>query len=92
MALTMRPTGLGSGIHKDRPDFTVFCGLWTIGRIYERSGFAEAERWGWLLNGIHEKPLGVDTHGAAPTLEAAKAELHVNWRRWLEWAKLDEVR
>jgi hypothetical protein len=23
MALTMRPTGLGSGIDKDRPDYTV---------------------------------------------------------------------
>jgi len=33
MALTMRPTGLGSGIDKDRPDYTVFTGEWEIGRI-----------------------------------------------------------
>jgi hypothetical protein len=26
MALTMRPTGLGSGIDKDRPDYTVLTG------------------------------------------------------------------
>jgi hypothetical protein len=65
MALTMRRTGIGPEINKDHPDFTVFCGLWTIGRIYERPGFAEAERWSWSLNGIHKKPPGIDTHGHA---------------------------
>jgi hypothetical protein len=30
MALTMRATGLGSGIDKDRPDY---CGEWNVGRI-----------------------------------------------------------
>ena len=25
-ALKLRPTGLGSGIDKDRPDYTVYCG------------------------------------------------------------------
>jgi hypothetical protein len=33
MTLTMRPTGLGSGIDKDRPDYTVLTGGWEIGRI-----------------------------------------------------------
>ena len=28
MPLTMRPTGLGAGIDKDRPDYTVYCGGW----------------------------------------------------------------
>ena len=34
MALKLRPTGLGAGIGKARPDYTVFCGEWAIGRIY----------------------------------------------------------
>jgi hypothetical protein len=38
MALTMRPTGLGSGIDKDRQDYTVFTGEWEVGRIYETRG------------------------------------------------------
>jgi hypothetical protein len=39
MALKMRPTGLGSGFYKDDVDYSVFCGEWCIGRIYEkRSG------------------------------------------------------
>ncbi len=28
MALKLRPTGLGSGINKDRPDYTVVTGEW----------------------------------------------------------------
>jgi hypothetical protein len=28
MPLKLRPTGLGSGIDKDRPDYTVYCGGW----------------------------------------------------------------
>ena len=28
MALKLRPTGLGAGIDKDRPEYTVYCGGW----------------------------------------------------------------
>jgi hypothetical protein len=38
MPLKLRPTGLGSGIDKDRPDYTVFTGKWKIGRIYQTRG------------------------------------------------------
>jgi hypothetical protein len=38
MALKVRPTGLGSGIDKDRPDYTVYCGEWDVGRIYQTRG------------------------------------------------------
>ena len=54
MALTMRPTGLGSGIDKDRADYSVFCGEWNIGRIYEvRGGPDHASKLG--LEGIVSK-------------------------------------
>jgi hypothetical protein len=34
MPLKLRPTGLGSGIDKDRPDYTVFTGdVGEVGRI-----------------------------------------------------------
>jgi hypothetical protein len=49
MALTMRPSGLGSGIDKDRPDYTVYCGEWDIGRIYETRGGPDSLRWFWSL-------------------------------------------
>src|SRR6476620_802476 len=47
MALTMRPTGLGSGIDKDRQDYTVYTGGWDIGRIYEVRGGPDDLRWFW---------------------------------------------
>ena len=49
MPLIMRPTGLGSGIDKDRPDYTVFCGGWEIGRIYQTRGGPDNLRWFWSL-------------------------------------------
>ena len=38
MALILRPTGLGAGIDKDRPDYTIYSGGWAVGRIYEVRG------------------------------------------------------
>jgi hypothetical protein len=49
MTLKMRPTGLGSGIDKDRPDYTVYCGGWDVGRIYQTRGGPDSLRWFWSL-------------------------------------------
>ena len=38
MCHKLRPVRLGSGIDKDRPDYTVFTGEWEVGRIYETRG------------------------------------------------------
>ena len=43
--LKLRPTGLGSGIDKDRPDYTVYTGEWEVGRIYETRGGAVQKSW-----------------------------------------------
>jgi hypothetical protein len=48
MPLKLRPTGLGSGIDKDRPDYTVCTGEWEVGRIYETRGGAVSEELGRL--------------------------------------------
>jgi hypothetical protein len=45
MALTMRPTGLGSGAYQDNIDYNIFSGEWLIGRIYERNGFLDEVRF-----------------------------------------------
>ena len=49
MALKLRPIGLGSGIDKDRPDYTVFTGEWEVGRIYETRGGPDSLRWFWSM-------------------------------------------
>jgi hypothetical protein len=90
MALTTRATGLSSPVHKGRVDFTIYCGAWAVGRIYEHLEGPEHLRWFWALNGMFGRPREIRDHGHAPTLEAAKAQLEVAWQQWLEWAKLAE--
>ena len=51
MALKLRPTGLGSGIDKDRPDYTVYCGGWDVGRIYETRGGPDRSDWQFRSRG-----------------------------------------
>jgi hypothetical protein len=50
MPLTMRPNGLGSGIDKDRPDCTVYCGEWNVGRIYQTRGDPDNLTRFWSLS------------------------------------------
>ena len=45
MPLKLRPTGLGSGIDKDRADYTVVTGEWNVGRIYQTRGGPDGLRW-----------------------------------------------
>jgi hypothetical protein len=87
MPLKLRPTGLGSGIDKDRPDYTVCTGEWEIGRIYETRGGPDNLRWFWSMNA--NGPM--TRSGRVATLEDAKAQFRKSWDAWKEWAKLDEV-
>ena len=45
MPLEFGPTGLGSGIDKDRPDYIVVTGEWEVGRIGETRGGPDNLRW-----------------------------------------------
>ena len=91
MPLTIRPSGLASPGDKDRQDFTVYCGEWAVGRIYEQRGGPDSMRWFWSLYGMLGKPVDMDTNGHAATLDEAKAQFESTWRQWLAWAKLREV-
>ncbi len=90
MALKLRPTGLGSGIDKDRQDFTIYSGGWAMERIYEQRGGPDSMRWFWSRHGIFGKPADMRADGHAATLDRAKAQFESIWRRWLAWAKLRE--
>ena len=87
MALKLRPSGLGSGIDKDRSDYTVFTGEWEIGRIYQTRGGPDNLRWFWSLtvNG----PMTRSDRVA--TLEEAKAQFQKGWDAWKAWAKMEEI-
>ena len=90
MPLTMRPTKLSSPVDKGRVDFTLYCGAWAVGRIYEHLEGPEHLRWFWALNGMFGRPREIRDHGHAPTFDEAKAQFEAAWQQWLEWAKLDE--
>jgi hypothetical protein len=38
MPLKLRPTGPGSGIDNDRPNYSVYSAEWEVGRIYQTRG------------------------------------------------------
>jgi uncharacterized protein (DUF736 family) len=87
MPLTMRPTGLGSGIDKNRPDYAVCTGEWEVGRIYQTRGGPESLRWFWSLT--ITGPMTRSNRVA--TLDEAKAQFQKSWNAWKAWAKLAEV-
>jgi hypothetical protein len=87
MALKLRPTGLGSGIDKDRQDYTVYSGGRDIGRIYETRGGPDHLRfWSFAVPGPMRRS------GRVSTLEEAKAQFQKSWKAWKAWAKLEEAR
>jgi hypothetical protein len=83
----MRPAGLSSGIDQDRADYTVFCGEWNIGCIYQTRGGPDSLRWFWSLT--IKGPMTRSDRVA--TLEEAKAQFQKSWDAWKAWAKLEEV-
>ena len=72
MSLKLSPTGLGSGIDKERKDYTVYSGGWDIGRIYETRGGPEHLRWFWsfasLAPGFDRRSLANDPDALAGVL------------------------
>jgi hypothetical protein len=87
MTLTMRPTGLGSGIDNDRPDYTVLTGGWEIGRIYMTRGGPDSLPWFWSL--IVNGPMTRSDKVAI--LEEATTQFLKSWDAWKAWAKMEEV-
>jgi hypothetical protein len=80
MPLKMRPTGLGQGVYKDVPDYSIFCGEWCIGRIYQ-------------TRALHapSKPGTMRTSNQVATLDEAKAEFEASWTQWEVRAGMEET-
>ena len=87
MALTMRPTGLGSGIDKGRPNYTVFDRR-VGGRLH--LGNAQRARQSALVlvaNGQRSD----DALGSRGDLGAGQGEFQKSWDAWKAWATSEEV-
>ena len=81
MSLKLRPTGLGSGIDKDRPDYTVVIGEWEVVRIYGARGGPDNLRWFWSMT-VNGPMTGADR---VATQEEAKAQFQKSWDAWKAW-------
>ena len=88
MPLKLRPTGLGSGIDKDRPDYTVYCGGWDGGRIYETRGGPDNLRWFWSLT-VNGPMTRADS--VWRPWRRRRPQFQKSWDAWKAWAKLEEV-
>jgi len=84
---TLRRTGLGAGIDKDCPDYTIYYGGWQSAAFTRRAAVPDRLRWFWsfTVNG----PMTRSDRVA--TLEEAKAQLRKSWDSWKAWAKLAEI-
>ena len=83
MPLNLRPTDLGSGIDKDRPDCSVYSGEWEVGRIYQTRGGPDSLRWFWSLT-INGPTTRAD---CVATFDEAKAKFQKCWDAWKAWAE-----
>lgn len=75
----------------DQPDFVVYSGGLSVGRLYRITAGPQRGRWYWAINGVHAGAGVMRITGRADTLEQAKTALAENWRRWLAWARLREL-
>jgi hypothetical protein len=86
MALKLRPTGLGSGIDKDRADYTVYCGGWDVGRIYETRRSQQSAQ---VL--VAKRQRSNDALGSGGDPRRGEGAVSESWDAWKAWAKPEEV-
>ena len=86
MPLTLRPTGLGSGIEKGPTGLHRVLRR-MVGRIYATRGGPDNLRWFWSMTTTG--PMALSDRVA--TLEEAKAQFRKRWDVWKVWAKLEEI-
>jgi hypothetical protein len=82
MPLKLRPTGLGSGIDKDRPDYAVCTGEWEVGRIYQTRGGPDSLRWFWSLWSDDALGSGGDPRGSQGAIFRRAGTLGRRGRSW----------
>jgi hypothetical protein len=77
MGLNLRPSGLGSGIDKERQDYTVYSGGWDIGRITKPAAARSTLRW----DGSFALPGPVTRSDRVASFEEA-GPVHAAWETW----------
>ncbi len=71
-------------------DWLLLSGRFVVGRVLHDHGAPQPNRFSWSLTGPHSPEALVEPHGTTGDLEAAKAALLASWRRWQEWAGVQD--
>lgn len=61
-----------------------------IGTLRRTTGGPQDGAWRWSTTGCYVPPGTMTLHGMADSKEAAKIAFGKNFRKWLEWAGLEE--
>ena|SRR4030088_1588599 len=78
------------GPNYDENDWLMLSGRFVVGRVGPAGGSPVKGRFDWSLTGPHTPEAPVRIGGTADDIEGAKAALLSSWRRWQEWAELQD--
>lgn len=74
------------------PDhYLVFSGGLIVGTIRQEEAGQQKGKWFWSISGVNAGPAVMAISGHCDTLDEAKTELAISFRKWLAWAKLAEM-
>ena len=76
--------------NESKTSFAAMSGWITVGGIRKDKFADNLDKWSWFLSAVTGPSAIVQCRGFGNDLEACKAALEANWRRWLELAGLEE--
>lgn len=84
----VRPSRFGPNFEPD--DWSLISGSFVVGRVLPASGDRVQGRFTWTITGPHTPEAPVSTGGSAKDVHSAKAALLASWRKWQEWAGMQD--
>ena len=71
-------------------DWLLLSGEFVVGRVLPPGADRVRRLFNWSMTGPHSPKVPRPNRGAEKDLESAKTALLASWRRWQEWAELQD--
>jgi hypothetical protein len=78
------------GMTRIGPSSLLFSGEFVVGRVLPPGADRVRRLFNWSMTGPHSPKAPRPNRGSAMDLESAKVALLASWRRWQEWAELQD--
>jgi hypothetical protein len=75
---------------KSEDDWLLLSGQFIVGRVLPPGADRVRGLFNWSMTGPHNLKAPRPNRGSAKDLESAKAALLESWRRWQEWAGIQD--